>query len=673
MSAAKERQQVKRFGKLLIANRGEIACRIIRTARRMGIRTVAVFSEADRDAQHVSMADEAVLVGSASARESYLSIDKIVAAAGRTGAEAIHPGYGFLSENEEFAAACAAANIVFVGPSIEAIRAMGSKSSAKALMETSGVPLVPGYHGEAQDMPTLSRAAANIGYPVLVKASAGGGGKGMRIAESADGLAAAVSAAKREAAAAFGDDHVLIEKYVVRPRHIEVQIFGDIHGNIVSLFERECTLQRRHQKVVEEAPSATLSAVQREEIYAAARAAGAAVAYTGAGTVEFVANQDGFYFIEMNTRLQVEHPVTEMITGLDLVEWQLRIASGEELPLKQADIKKEGHAFEVRVYAEDPESGFLPSIGKVGVWRQPATGDGIRIDSGFRRGDTITPHYDPMLAKLIVHGAGRMQALDRLAEALAGFQVAGVKTNLSFLRALIGHDKVREGAMDTGFIERELTTLLSSTGKPEDLDLAAATAAVLQAEQTLHPTEPLSPWDSVDGWMIAGQRKNKLTFESGGQAAEATLVYQRGGLLLATASGCLPFRFKAQRDAKLDVFLGDAKETVLAAWSGRDLEIVTPRGRRRLHWADPMLGDEAEAAAVGHFRAPMPGAIRQILAAPGDTLKRGDSVLIMEAMKMEHTLKAPADGKLISLKCAVGDFVQEGIDLAEFEADGADK
>ena len=672
MSVAKEAQVVKRFGKLLIANRGEIACRIIRTAQRMGIRTVAVFSEADRDAQHVSMADEAVLVGPAPARESYLSIDKIVAAARKTGAEAIHPGYGFLSENEEFAAACAAANIVFVGPSLEAIRAMGSKSSAKALMENSGVPLVPGYHGEAQDMPTLSQAAASIGYPVLVKASAGGGGKGMRIAESADGLPVAVSAAKREAAAAFGDDHVLIEKYVIRPRHIEVQIFGDTHGNIVSLFERECTLQRRHQKVVEEAPSATLSEAQRDEICTAARAAGAAVAYTGAGTVEFVANQDGFYFIEMNTRLQVEHPVTEMITGVDLVEWQLRVAFGEELPLKQADIKKQGHAFEVRVYAEDPESGFLPSIGKVAAWRQPTTGDGIRIDSGFRQGDTITPHYDPMLAKLIVHGADRIQALERLEEALAGFQVAGVKTNISFLRALIGHDQVRVGAMDTGFIERELTALLSSTDELDDLDLAAATAAVLQAEVTSQ-LEPLSPWDSVDGWMIAGQRKRNLSFESAGRAVEATIAYQRSGLLLATASGSLPFRFKAQQGAKLDVFLGDAKETVLAGWSGRDLEIVTPRGRHRLHWIDPMLGDGAEAAGAGHFRAPMPGAIRQILAAVGDKLKRGDPVLIMEAMKMEHTLKAPADGKLVSLKCAVGDFVQEGIDLAEFEADGADK
>jgi 3-methylcrotonyl-CoA carboxylase alpha subunit len=669
MSHDEPSRESRSFGKLLIANRGEIACRIIRTARRMGIVTVAVFSEADRDAQHVSMADEAVLIGPATARESYLDIEKIIAAARRVGAQAVHPGYGFLSENEAFAQACVNAGLIFVGPSPYAIRAMGSKASAKALMEHSGVPLVPGYHGEAQDIATLSAAAASIGYPVLVKASAGGGGKGMRIAESATGLSDAVSAAKREAAAAFGDDQVLIEKYLIDPRHIEVQIVGDTHGNIVSLFERECTLQRRHQKVVEEAPSATLSESRREEICAAARAAAAAVGYTGAGTVEFVTDRDAFYFIEMNTRLQVEHPVTEMITGVDLVEWQLRVAFGEKLPLSQDEITRRGHAFEVRVYAEDPETGFLPSIGKIERWKQPAAIDGVRIDSGFREGDTITPHYDPMLAKLIVHAESRRQALARLEAALADFQVTGVKTNVAFLRALVAREEVRRGDMDTGFIERELATLLSTPDELDGLDLAAATAAVLDAER--NPAPPMSPWDAMDGWMIAGRRRRRLAFRSGGRTAEATLAYGRSGLRLATADDDAPFQFRRRDDGELDVFLGETKNTVQAVWSGRDVEVITPKGRRRLHWVDPMLGDDADAGAADHFRAPMPGTIRQVLANPGDMLKRGDPVLIMEAMKMEHTLKAPADGVLIALKCAEGDFVQDGTDLAEFEARGS--
>jgi 3-methylcrotonyl-CoA carboxylase alpha subunit len=670
MSVAKTARPARRFSKLLVANRGEIAVRIIRTAQRMGLRSVAVFSEADRNALHVSMADEAMLLGPAPARESYLRIDRIIAAALKIGVEAIHPGYGFLSENEEFASACADSGLIFIGPSVEAIRTMGSKPSAKVLMENSGVPLVPGYHGVAQDIPTLSKAAADIGYPVLVKASAGGGGKGMRIAESAADFSDAVSAAKREAAAAFGDDHVLIEKYIVRPRHIEVQIFGDTHGNVISLFDRECTLQRRHQKVMEEAPSAMLSEEQRDAICAAARVAGAAVGYTGAGTVEFVVKGDEFYFIEMNTRLQVEHPVTEMITGIDLVEWQLRVAFGEELPLKQSEICRHGHALEARIYAEDPASGFLPSVGMIGRWQQPKLGEGVRIDSGFREGDMVTPHYDPMLAKLIVHGSDRQQALDRLAESLDGFQVAGVQTNISFLKALVGYDAVRRGEMDTRLIERKLADLLSSRDTLEDLDFAAAAAVVLQLNQAAMPKVVPSPWDLTDGWMIAGNRKRRLTFEIAGRTVEVTLIYERDGLLLATASGHVPFRLHQRDDSKLDVFLGDAKQTVSAIWSGRDVELVTPRGRLKLGYVDLMEGDAAKAQVGGYFRAPMPGAIRQILAVPGDRLKRGDPVLIMEAMKMEHALRAPADGKLISLKYAVGDFVEEGVELADFEADG---
>ncbi|MCO5163694.1 MAG: acetyl/propionyl/methylcrotonyl-CoA carboxylase subunit alpha [Mesorhizobium sp.] len=654
----------RRFDKLLIANRGEIACRIIRTARRMGIATVAVFSEADRDSEHVSLADEAILIGPAPAAESYLDIDRIIDAARRTGAEAIHPGYGFLSENEQFALACLAAGIIFVGPPVEAIRAMASKSAAKMLMEKSGVPLVPGYHGVDQDPKTLAAAAERIGFPVLVKASAGGGGKGMRIAEDAAAMAGAIAAAKREAKAAFGDDHVLIEKFVTRPRHIEVQIFGDTHGNIVSLFERECTLQRRHQKVVEEAPSPSLSEAEREGICAAARAAGAAVGYTGAGTVEFVANEEGFYFIEMNTRLQVEHPVTEAITGLDLVEWQLRIASGEQMPLKQHEIVRSGHAFEVRIYAEDPQTGFLPSIGRIRRWRQPSVGGGVRIDSGFREGDTITPHYDPMLAKLIVSGGDRLQALDRLEDALSGFQVVGLKTNVAFLRALIAHPDVRAGRMDTGFIERHLPLLLGQgEAEPDPRDLAAATAAVISDERRA----AASPWEVADGWMMVGQRRRRLVFDG----AEAVLNYDRSGHSLTTELGTLPFRVNARPDGRLDVFYGDGKEVVAAIRSGCAIEISTARGSRSFTLSDPFASSEAVAADPGQLRAPMPGSIRQLLVSPGGRLKRGEPVLIMEAMKMEHTLNAPGDGTLNAFRYDVGDFVEEGTQLVEFESDGA--
>ena len=412
----------RRFDKLLIANRGEIACRVIRTARRMGLRTVAVFSDADRDAMHVALADEAVLIGPAPARDSYLRIDAIIDAMRETGAQAVHPGYGFLSENADFAQACADAGLVFVGPSAATIRLMGSKSAAKALMESSGVPVVPGYHGEDQSLPTLQAAADRIGFPVLIKASAGGGGRGMRAVGTADELAEAVASAKRKSSAAFGNDQLLIEKLIARPRHIEVQVFGDTHGNVVSLFERECTLQRRHQKVVEEAPSIAVTAQRRAEMSAAARSAAQAADYVGAGTVEFITDAGGFYFIEMNTRLQVEHPVTEMITGLDLVEWQLRVASGDPLPRRQDHVTAEGHAIEARIYAEDPDKGFLPATGTIRAWREPI-GEGIRVDTGFRTGDKVTPYYDALLAKLIAFGADRPQALGRMVEALAAFEM----------------------------------------------------------------------------------------------------------------------------------------------------------------------------------------------------------------------------------------------------------
>src|SRR5450432_3307426 len=475
-------KQYRRFRTLLIANRGEIACRVIRTARAMGLRTVAVYSEADSSAMHAADADEAVLLGPPRARDSYLNIARVIEAARKAGAEAVHPGYGFLSENAEFAQACLDAGLVFVGPTAAMMTAMGSKSGSKALMEKAGVPLVPGYHGEAQVEATLKKAADKVGFPVLVKASAGGGGRGMRIVRSAGELAAAVTSAKREAKAAFGDDHMLIEKFVDNPRHIEVQIIGDSHGNLLSLFERECTLQRRHQKVIEEAPSPTLNARQRETVCAAARKAAAAVNYVGAGTIEFVSDGRDVFFIEMNTRLQVEHPVTELITGIDLVEWQLRVAFGEKLPLTQDQITLNGHAIEARVYAENPHKNFMPSVGKIRTWHMPEAFDGLRVDAGYRAGDTVSPHYDAMLAKVIAWAPTRDAAIERLNRGLEDTDIRGIVTNIPFLAALVTHPHVRANAIDTGFIERELKNLTPPSALPGDLELCAAVAAILAEE-----------------------------------------------------------------------------------------------------------------------------------------------------------------------------------------------
>ena len=523
----------RRFRTLLIANRGEIACRIIRTARALGLRTVAVYSEADRDALHVQMADAAILLGPARARDSYLNIDRLLEAARESGAEAIHPGYGFLSESDEFARRCAEAGIVFVGPSAEMIEAMGSKSGAKALMEKAGVPLVPGYHGEAQDEATLARAAEKIGFPVLVKASAGGGGRGMRVVRAAGELSAAVVSAKREAKAAFGDDRMLIERYVDNPRHIEVQVVGDSHGNLVSLFERECTLQRRHQKVIEEAPSPTLNDKQRAAIGLAARKAAGAVNYVGAGTIEFVSDGRDFFFIEMNTRLQVEHPVTELITGVDLVEWQLRVAFGEALPLQQDDISLKGHAVEARVYAENPAKNFMPSVGRIRAWRTPDETAGLRIDAGYGAGSNVSPHYDAMLAKVISFGETRDVALDRIVAALDDTDVRGVVTNLPFLSALLSHPEVRANRIDTGFIERNLKELTQPAHDLSAADIGAAVAAVLAREAA--SIDARSPWSKA-GWMPGGERRRTLTFrDAAGGERSAVLGYGGNGMTLTVA------------------------------------------------------------------------------------------------------------------------------------------
>jgi 3-methylcrotonyl-CoA carboxylase alpha subunit len=660
----------RRFNKLLIANRGEIACRIIRTAKRMELRTVAVFSDADRKALHVELADESVLIGPAPAKDSYLRIDAILDAARETGAQAVHPGYGFLSENADFAQACADADLVFVGPSAQTIRQMGSKSAAKALMESSGVPVVPGYHGDDQSLATLQSAADRIGYPVLVKASAGGGGRGMRLVSQADELAEAVSSARREAASAFGNDRMLIEKYIAKPRHIEVQVFGDTHGNVVSLFERECTLQRRHQKVVEEAPSIAITPERRADMSAAARAAAQAAGYAGAGTVEFITDDAGFYFIEMNTRLQVEHAVTEMTTGLDLVEWQLRVASGEALPLRQDDITASGHAVEARIYAEDPDKGFLPQTGAILGWREPA-GHGVRVDTGFRAGDMVTPYYDAMLAKLIVWGPDRAQALRRTVEALGEFEIAGVTTNLGFLDLLLSHPQVARGEIDTGFIEREISALTMVAPTVAALDIAAAVVAVLAREQheqlTFAPASPPSPWDRADGWMIAGPRSRRLSFRRDEHRYDVMLWYGRDGLSMEFNGTKDRLQFVPRDGDMVDLCLGTAPERASAIWSGRDLDLATPRGRIELAWIDPFVSDVGEAAAADRIVAPMPGTVTRILAEPGVDLPRGAPLIVLEAMKMEHTLRAPVAGHLKALKCAVGDVVQEGTELADFE------
>jgi len=658
----------RRFGTLLIANRSEIACRIIRTAKRMGLRTVAVYSDADRNALHVKLADAAVGIGHAAAKESYLNIDAIMMAARESGAEAIHPGYGFLSENADFAQACTNAGLIFVGPGAEAIRVMGSKSAAKALMQQSGVPIVPGYHDADQSVAALTTAAERIGYPVLLKASAGGGGRGMRVVPAPGELAEALASARREAKAAFGDDQMLIEKYIASPRHIEVQVFGDSHGNIVSLFERECTLQRRHQKVVEEAPSIAVTPQRRDQMSAAARAAAQAVGYLGAGTVEFIADASGFYFIEMNTRLQVEHPVTEMILGIDLVEWQLRVAFGEKLPRKQDEIRANGHALEARIYAEDADKGFLPSTGVIRHWREPA-GEGIRVDTGFRAGDAVTPYYDALLAKLIVHAGDRPAALARMGQALSEFEIAGITSNLAFLETLISHPRVASGEIDTGFIERELPTLTGA--RPVTAaDMAATCAAVLrreQGERVASEDSFPSPWDRVDGWMPSGPRSRRLGFRQAAQRLFAVLWYGRDGLTLEFAGSQGPLCFTQSKGARLEVTLGETTETVSAAWSSRDLDLTTARGPLHLHWIDPFAAEMGEAAAASRIVAPMPGTVTRILAEPGTDLPRGAPLLVLEAMKMEHTLRAPGDGRLNALKCAVGDFVQEGTELADFD------
>jgi len=653
----------RRFKKLLIANRGEIACRIIRTARAMGVSTVAVYSEADAGARHVRDADDAVLLGPARARDSYLNIERLIEAARATGAEAIHPGYGFLSESAAFADACAAAGLIFVGPTADMIEAMGSKSGAKARMEKAGVPLVPGYHGAEQDEATLTRAADKIGYPALVKASAGGGGRGMRIVNSASELSAAITSARREAKAAFGDDSLLIEKYVQNPRHIEVQIVGDSHGNLVSLFERECTLQRRHQKVIEEAPSPTLNAAQRDAIGAAARKAAGAVNYVGAGTIEFVSDGKEFFFIEMNTRLQVEHPVTELVTGLDLVEWQLRVAFGEKLPLRQDEIRLHGHAVEARLYAENPAKNFMPSVGRISAWHLPV-GEGVRIDAGYEAGSNVSPFYDAMLAKVIGYGADRAIAFDRLVAALDGADVRGVVTNTAFLSDLLSHPDVRANRIDTGFIERQLAELTKPHGEVGLAELGAGVAAITAAERA--QLDPHSPWQQ-SRWIPGGDRIRRFVFRmTDGREHHATLRYGREGMTLSVAGHDAPFAYD-KTSSGFAVTVSGTKQQVQAIIEDRDIYVRSKAGRFELHWVDPLALEDEDAGGSDRIVAPLPGTVVAVLAKEGDVLEKGAGVVTLEVMKMEQTLRAPFACKLVKLKCAAGDSVQEGVELAELE------
>jgi len=673
------------FTKILIANRGEIACRVAATARRLGIKTVAVYSEADANALHVASCDEAILIGPAPAKESYLCGDKIIAAAKETGAQAIHPGYGFLSENADFAEACAAAGLVFIGPPASAMRAMGSKSAAKTLMEQADVPLVPGYHGDQQDPDFLHAQADRIGYPVLLKASAGGGGKGMRVVDSSAQFKDALASCKREAISSFGDDQVLAEKYLQRPRHIEIQVFADTHGNCIYLFERDCSVQRRHQKVLEEAPAPNLPQERRAAMGEAAVAAARAVGYVGAGTVEFIANQDGsFYFMEMNTRLQVEHPVTEMITGTDLVEWQLRVAAGAPLPKTQAELAIHGHAIEARIYAENPDKGFLPSIGTLRHLGTPASvmfelgGDAkapapVRIDSGVRAGDAISPFYDPMIAKLIVWGANRQQALARMAQALSQYQVVGLTTNVAFLKRLVQSTAFATADLDTGLIERNHDILFTAAPEAPAAALALACAALMASEQGKAASQgnhPGDPWSSATGWRLNQPYLRALSFSDEFDYT-AHLSYRADGWLFSTAAApdAQVLQLTAHHGDDYAIRLGEQTIHGVVRRDGDVLHVFTGGAHYQLTFHDPMAHAGEAELDTGRLTAPMPGKVVAVLAAKGQQVKRGEALVIMEAMKMEHTIAAPHDGVIDEILYGVGDQVADGAPLLAFKTE----
>ena len=673
------------FNKILIANRGEIACRVIKTARRMGIRTVAVYSEADANARHVRLADEAVLLGPAAARESYLVADKIIDACKRTGAQAVHPGYGFLSENADFAEALAANGIAFIGPPASAIRAMGSKSEAKKLMGAAKVPLTPGYHGNDQTPALLHLAANRIGYPVLIKAAAGGGGKGMRLVDKAEDFPDALASCKREAASSFGNEHVLIEKYITRPRHIEIQVFADTRGNCVYLFERDCSVQRRHQKVLEEAPAPGMTLERRRQMGEAAVAAAKAVGYVGAGTVEFIANQDGsFYFMEMNTRLQVEHPVTEMITGQDLVEWQLRVAAGQPLPLAQEQLQIRGHALEARIYAEDAGKGFLPSTGRLIRLSPPAESLNVRVDSGVEEGDEITPFYDPMIAKLIVWDETRDGALARMRKALADYQVAGLTTNIDFLSRLVACPAFAGADLDTGLIERQKDFLFpAAQAVPRDALLVATVGELLWEQHAAKLAarssgDPWSPWHARDGWRMNLSSARTISFRApqevplgcdGDTLIDARVRYQRDQWQITVAGTTTLARGKKLDGDRFAVELDD-RRLIAGVVTVDDKRSVFLQGSTyTLLRDDPLHRVDAGDGHGGGLTAPMPGKIVALLAQAGQKVEKGTPLLILEAMKMEHTITAPAAGVVKAFCYAAGEQVADGAALVEFEGE----
>ncbi len=668
------------FEKILIANRGEIACRIARTCKRLGIRTVAVYSEADANALHVASCDEAHLIGPAPARDSYLRADRILEVVERTGAQAVHPGYGFLSENEAFTEACAQAGVVFIGPPAAAIRAMGSKSAAKQLMEKAGVPLVPGYHGEGQDLDTLVREADRIGYPVLIKASAGGGGKGMRVVDRAAQLADALMSAKREAVSSFGDDRVLIERYLTRPRHIEMQVFADTQGNTVHLFERDCSVQRRHQKVLEEAPAPGMTAARRRQMGSAAVAAARAVGYVNAGTVEFIADESGeFYFMEMNTRLQVEHPVTEMITGLDLVEWQLRVASGQALPLTQEQLAINGHAIEARIYAEDPERDFYPAAGRIEHLRQPEVSAHVRIDTGVREGDEIGVYYDPMIAKLICWDVDRDAALRRLRDALGRYQVVGFATNIPFLSAVVAHHAFamadhEPGLLDTGLIGRYKAELLPEARPASNEILALAVLAELTridqeaAAVAVLSGDPWSPWNARDGWRLNEDNHHTFTFLDSGREVSVTAHYRKAGYSLDLPGRSVMARAESAPDGSLVADLDGARVHATVVRTGHMLTVFAGGVSHRLELKP--LETVADEEVGGRLTAPMPGSVVEVLVRNGQKVEKGQALMIIEAMKMEHSITAPAAGVVAQVLFVRGDQVKEGEQLIQFEEEG---
>ncbi|MDI1338780.1 acetyl/propionyl/methylcrotonyl-CoA carboxylase subunit alpha [Polaromonas sp.] len=662
------------FKKILIANRGEIACRVAATARRMAIQTVAVYSDADAGAKHVSACDEAVHIGGSAPKDSYLRWEKIIAAAKATGAEAIHPGYGFLSENEEFAQACGDAGLVFIGPPASAIKAMGLKAESKQLMEKAGVPLVPGYHGSDQDPALLQREADSIGYPVLIKASAGGGGKGMRAVEKSEDFQAALASCKREAISSFGDDAVLVEKYAQRPRHIEIQVFGDTHGNYVYLFERDCSVQRRHQKVLEEAPAPGMTEAMRKQMGEAAVAAARAVSYVGAGTVEFIVEQrqDGtmnFFFMEMNTRLQVEHPVTEAITGLDLVEWQLRVASGEKLPLAQDQLRIHGHAIEARICAESPDNNFLPATGTLHVYGLPPSVSFerglVRVDAGVREGDAISPYYDSMIAKLIVHGDNREQALARLDEALAQLHIVGLSTNVQFLRHVVQSRSFARADLDTALIPREEAVLFKQEKLGLPLTAAAAVALSLLEEKAQETADPFS---KRDGWRSHGVALRRFKFEFHGEPAHAALTYLHDGALRLAVGNVDEVLVFAGNGGAVDIRFGEQRLSAHIYRRGETVHVFARQGATQITVIDQLAHAGEAHGEAGRLTAPMPGKVVSFAVKAGDKVSKGQALAVMEAMKMEHTIAAPADGVVQEVLYAPGDQVTEGAELLKMVA-----